>query len=93
VTPYDKRLPGLASAVTWFTVEYDRAKPLALERSPLEQVCMWVCLCACGCVRVTVCLCGVGGGVGVGVRGGEAREGAGGVCALSKEELPSAGGR
>ncbi len=51
VTPYDRRLPSLASAVTWFTVEYDRSRPLALDRSPLEQVGGGA-LCGLACLLV-----------------------------------------
>lgn len=38
VSPYDKRLPALASALSWFTVEYDRSRPPAPDKGPLEQV-------------------------------------------------------
>lgn len=38
VSPYDKRLPTLQSAVTWFCVGYDHSRQIAMDKDMIEQV-------------------------------------------------------
>lgn len=38
VSPYDKRLPGLQSALAWFMVDWERSRTPAMDKDPLEQV-------------------------------------------------------
>eukprot|EP00877_Chromochloris_zofingiensis_P004266 jgi/Chrzof1/13840/Cz08g14150.t1 len=40
VSPYDKRLPTLQSAVTWFCVGYDHSRQIAMDKDMIEQSCL-----------------------------------------------------